>query len=417
MPRVSLIAMMGALFLGALPTTANAATRPDGLGWTSGWATAVQHPSQSEWISNWAYEGFKDQSVRQVVRVGVGGSKLRVRLTNAYGTAPLTLTGASIGKTAGGAAVRPDTMRTVRFGGSGTVVVPAGGRAVSDTVNLSVRAHEHVTVTLYFKGASGPATNHNLAVATSYRATGDHLRDPGAASFSERSTSWYYLAGLDVVDRAHARRDTIVAFGDSITDGQGATTDADRRYPDVLAQRLKRAGRTEVVLNSGIGGNRVLNDSACLGESFFNRFQRDVLDHPRARTVITMGGINDIMHGDTVPSACTVPNPKMTADALIDDYRQLIRAARADGVKVIGGTMPPFKGSPLFTDHGESVRDAVNQWIRTGGGFDGVVDFERALADPSDGDCLRPAYDSGDHLHPNDAGYRAMAEAVDLGAL
>ncbi|MFD9940432.1 SGNH/GDSL hydrolase family protein [Nonomuraea sp. NPDC059023] len=411
--RRPLIALLGAWSLVALPAPATATTNT----WTRGWAAAVQLPSQSEWISNWAYAGFGNHSVRQVVRVGAGGSSLRLRLSNVYGTAPLRLAGASIGRSAGGATVRPATMRTVRFGGSASVTIPAGGHMAADPVDLRVRAGEHVTVTLYLKDRTGPATNHNLAVATSYRATGDHTRNAGAAPFAERSTSWYYLASLDVSDRRPAKRETIVAFGDSITDGQAATTDADRRYPDVLAQRLKRAGRSEVVLNSGIGGNRVLNDSACLGESFLNRFRRDALDHPRVRTVITMGGINDIMHGDTAPSTCTTPNPKATSEALINGYRQLIRTAHAEGVKIIGGTIPPFKDSPLFTDHGESVRDAVNEWIRGGGEFDGIVDFDRALADPADTDRLRPAYDSGDRLHPSDAGYRAMAEAVDLAAL
>lgn len=234
-------------------------------------------------------------------------------------------------------------MRTIRFSGSASVTIPAGGLMVADPVALRVRAGEHVTVTLYLKDSTGPATNHNLAVATSYRATGDHLRNPGAAPFTERSTSWYYLAGLDVSSRRPAKRETIVAFGDSITDGQAATTDANRRYPDILAQRLKRAGRSEVVLNSGIGGNRLLNDSACLGESFLNRFRRDALDHPSVRTVITMGGINDIMHGDTAPSTCTTPNPKATSDALINGYRQLIRTAHAEGVKSSAGPSRPSR--------------------------------------------------------------------------
>ncbi|GAA0935745.1 SGNH/GDSL hydrolase family protein [Nonomuraea longicatena] len=401
----------------ALPlslTSLPAAAQPDDR-WAAGWVSAVQHPSANEWISSWAQQGFADQSVRQVVRVGAEGSRLRLRLSNIYGKTPLKLTGASIGKTAKGASVRPETLRPLRFRGAAGVTIPAGGRVAADPVTLPVEAREHVTVTLYFKGATGPATNHHLAAATSFRATGDRLRDPGAGAFSDKSTSWYFLEGLDVSGRSSTKRDTVVAFGDSITDGLGSTVDADRRYPDVLADRLAR--RSLTVLNSGIGGNRILNDSACFGEAATARFQRDVLDQPRVRTVIAMGGINDIMHGEMAPSQCTVPRPKMTADALIKGYRALIRAARADDIEIIGGTIPPFKGSPVYNEYGEGVRDTVNTWIRTGGEFDGVADFDRALADPADPDRLRPDFDSGDHLHLSDGGYRAMAEAVDLDEL
>ena len=206
----------------------------------------------------------------------------------------------------------------------------------------------------------------------------------------------------------------MATFGDSITDGYGATLDADDRYPDALARRL--AGRRPV-LNLGIAGNRLLNDSACLGERGLARFRWDVLDRPRVKSVIVLEGINDILLGLQEPTPCTTPAVKVSADDLIGGYRQLIRAAHARGVRIIGGTLLPAKGYAYLTDEAERIRDAVNAWIRTSGAFDAVVDFERAVADPTDPDRIRPGYDSGDHLHPNPAGYQAMADAIDLRTL
>lgn len=390
-----------AALIAALTTT----PAPAGC-WTAAWATAVQQPSADVWYPTWAEKGFANHSVRQVVRVTAGGSTIRIRLSNAYGSTPLRLTGASVGRAGTGAAVQAGTLRPLTFARSASVDIPTGGQAASDPIRLAVGAGEQLTVTLYFQGATGPSTYHNLAQATSYRASGDHTRDPEAGAFAETNTSWFYLSGVDVHDDGAA----VATFGDSMTDGYAATQDADNRYPDALARRL--AGRRPV-LNLGIGGNRLLNDSACLGERGLARIRWDVLDQPRVKTVIVLEGINDILLGLQEPTPCTTPAAKVSADDLIDGYRQLIRTAHTRGVRIIGGTILPAD----LPDEPEAVRDAVNAWIRTSGAFDAVVDFERAVADPADPDRIRSALDSGDHLHPNPAGYQAMADAVDLHTL
>ncbi|MER5999717.1 SGNH/GDSL hydrolase family protein [Nonomuraea angiospora] len=388
--------------LAAAPAPADAATGR----WAAAWATGVQQPSADVWYPTWAEKGFADHSVRQAVRVTAGGSAVRIRLSNAYGTTPLRLTGASVGKAGAGAAVQAGTLRPLTFAHAASVAVPTGGQVASDPVRLAVEPGERLTVTLYFQGATGPATYHNLAMATSYRASGDHTRDLGAAAFGETNSSWFYLSGVDVYGGEAA----VATFGDSITDGYAATQDADDRYPDALARRLN--GRRPV-LNLGIAGNRLLNDSACLGERGLTRFRWDVLGQPRVKTVIVLEGINDILLGMQDPTPCTTPVVKVSAADLIDGYRRLIRTAHARGVRIVGGTLLPA-GLP---GEAEAVRDAVNAWIRTGGEFDAVADFERAVADPADPDRIRPAFDSGDHLHPNSAGYRAMADTVDLHTL
>ncbi|WP_308250222.1 SGNH/GDSL hydrolase family protein [Sphaerisporangium fuscum] len=400
----TIAALATALTVSAAPADAQTG------GWTGAWATAAQQPSPDVWYPTWAEKGFSDHSVRQVVRVTADGSALRIRLSNAYGSTPLRLTGASVGKAGGGAAVLPGTLRQLTFARSASASIPAGGRTASDPVRLRVKAGERLTVTLYFHGDTGPSTYHNLAVATSYRATGDHTRDTGQAAFAETNTSWFYLSGVDVLAGGKA----VAAFGDSITDGLGATQDADDRYPDALARRL---GGRRPVLNLGIGGNRLLNDSACLGERGVTRFRRDVLDQPHVKTVIVLEGINDILLGLQQPTPCTIPAVKVSAGDLIAGYRKLIRAAHERGVRIIGGTLLPIKGAQYDSEEAERIRDETNAWIRSSGEFDAVVDFERAVADPGDPDRIRPAFDSGDHLHPNAAGYQAMADAVDLTAL
>ncbi|MEU3958484.1 SGNH/GDSL hydrolase family protein [Streptomyces buecherae] len=410
--------------------------------WSAGWAVPVQRPSAG-FEENWSEAGFDRQTVRQVVRVTGGGSAARIKLSNRYGEQPLRISGATIARGAGGAAVRPQTLRKLTFGNRPSVTIPAGGEGASDAAPLRVSAFDAVTVTLYFAEPTGPATFHAQAYAHSYRVRGDHRGDRTGSAFGERTRSWYYLSDVELTGTrpAHAphsgriadqagggaspdapggaarpgasRRGAVVAFGDSITDGYGSTVDANKRYPDQLAERLSAAGRARPVLNAGIGGNLLLNDSAWYGDRALARFERDVLDKPGVSSVIVFEGLNDIGFSE-VDLPTYKPNPQLSATELIDAYRELIARARAKGVRVVGATILPFKGAEYHTPRAEAKRQQINAWIRTSGEFDAYVDFAAALADPADPLALNPAYDSGDHKHPNDAGYRAMAEAIDL---
>lgn len=383
--------------------------------WRGGWAASPQ-PASSTLGANWSEAGFARQTVRQVVRVSTGGTQARIELSNRYGRTPLKVAGATIARAGQGASVQDGSVRALTFGGGRSATVPAGGELLSDGVGLKLRALESVTVTLYLDAPTGPATFHSLASATSYRANGDHRADVGAAAFTETSQSWYYLSGVEVAGGRSAHRAGVVAFGDSITDGYGATLDANNRYPDELAERFAATGRPRSVVNEGIGGNQLTHDTSWAGEKAVARFGKDVLNAPDVGTVIVLEGINDIgmseSQGGPVP-----PSPEVSVEQLIAAQRELIRQAHAKGVKVIGATLTPFKGAAYYSERGEIKRDALNDWIRTSGEFDGVVDLDRALSDPADRDRMAAAYDVGDHLHPNDAGYRAMAEAVDLDTL
>ncbi|TDB90465.1 SGNH/GDSL hydrolase family protein [Actinomadura sp. KC216] len=399
------------------------ATAGTGTTWHGAWTAAVMRPSGAPWFATWAERGFADESVRQVIRVSTGGTDVRIRLSNAYGRTPLHVTGATIGRTAGGAAggaaVRPGTIRQLHFAGSPSTTIPAAGRAVSDPVALAAEPRDQLTITLYFAGATGPATYHQLSMTTTYRATGDHHRDPAAAAYTDAVEpgfgSWYYLEGVETSGgRPHHR--AVVAFGDSITDGFGATVDGDDRYPDALARRLLAAGRPHPVLNAGIGSNKLLTDSACGGDAGVSRFTRDALDQPGVGTAVVLIGVNDIQLHDDRMCGVDRDDPPVTARRLIDGYRTLIRAARARNVKIIGGTLTPFQGSAGWTDEGESIRDEVNRWIRSGGAFDAVADFDRAL-DPAGTGRIPDGLHMGDHIHPSPAGYRAMADAINPAAL
>ncbi|PPK71342.1 SGNH/GDSL hydrolase family protein [Actinokineospora auranticolor] len=409
MKRLAALVLVAAVVPAFVPGTAGAG---QARGWTTATWSASPHRQSADLGPNWGVDGFDNHTVRQVVRVSAGGPALRVRLSNAYGSTPLRVGGATVARAGDGAAVRPGTVRNLAFDGKRSVVVPAGRDVVTDLAVLPVSPLEKLTVTLYLPEKTGPATGHTFAAATSYRAAGDHRSDTAAAAFGETTEAWYYLSGVETVDPA-PRRDVVVAFGDSITDGAGSTMNGDNRYPDELAERLR--GKRPVV-NAGIGGNRVTNDSPCFGERATARFDRDALAQPGVRTVILLEGINDIGFSD-FDFVCAKPNPAVTAADLIAGYRELIRKAHAKHVRVVGATLLPYKGAMYFSDRGEGVRDEVNAWIRTSGEFDAVVDFDRVTADPADRDSLLPAYDSGDHLHPSDAGYRAMAAAVDLSTL
>ncbi|GGV01059.1 hypothetical protein GCM10010182_18130 [Actinomadura cremea] len=384
--------------------------------WTQSWGTAMQRPiaGGEDEGANWSVEGFGDQSLRQVVRLSTGGERIRIRLSNLYGTAPLPVAAAAVGRSAGGAKVWPDTTATLTFGGARTAIVPPGGELVSDPVPLAAAPLEKLAITLRFARNTGPATFHRFTTQPAYRASGDHLSDVGSDAYTQTTDALYYLAGVEVTG---GNAGSVVAFGDSLVDGVGATRGADARLPDALAERLAAARRPLGVVNAGIGGNRARHDSACSGDRATGRFARDVLDRPGVSSVIVHLGANDIR--DSLGDPCLAPGGPATAKQVIEAQRQLIRAARKRGLKVVGTTIVPMKGAlfPMWTPQVEKERDAINHWIRTGGEFDAVLDADRIIADPADPDRPRLSYVFEDGLHPNDAGYQALARGIDLNAL
>jgi lysophospholipase L1-like esterase len=364
---------------------------------------------------NLALPGFANQTVRDIVFTSVGGSDIRIRLSNASGTRPLRVGAVSVGVAAGGAAVATGSPLPVLFGNRTSVTVPAGADVLSDPVALATSPLEKLAVSIYLPDATGPATYHEYAQQVNYVAAGDHAGDAGPAAFTASARSWYFLDGVDVTGELKGAY-SVVAVGDSITDGLGSATNANARWPDDLARRLDLAfgNAAPGVVDEGIGGNRLLNGSACYGPSAVRRFARDVLDRAGVRYVLLLEGINDIGYSQGRDAGCIAPNTDVSAAQIIDGYKKLISAAHAHGVKIVGCTLTPFRGSFTWRPAAQTKWNEVNHWIRTSGAFDGVADFARAVAAPGHPEYLNPAYNSGDGLHPNDAGYAAMADAVNL---
>jgi lysophospholipase L1-like esterase len=408
-------ALLVVVGLAAAPASAEPAG--GGPAWVGGWGVAELHANDMGLSPNWSVAGFDNQTVRQVIRTSTGGAALRVRLSNVYGEAPLHVSGATIAKAGAGGSVVPGTLRPLRFNHQPAPVIAAGQELLSDPVPMATVPLEHLTVTLYFAGPTGPATNHTIGSATSYRAPGDHRFAVDGAVFTETSESYYFLSEVDVLTRG---KNVVVAFGDSITDGAFSTVDADNRYPDELSERLLAAGKPLAVLNSGIGGNRMLDSSPCFGDKPSERFARDVLDRPGVRTVIVSEAINDIV-ALTLPEStpCASRYESLDVQQLIDAHQELIDRAHARGIRIVGGTVLPYKNNiyGIWTEEGEAIRDALNNWILTSGEYDAVVNFDAAVANPGAPDELNPAYNGGDGLHPNDAGYHAMAAAINLSTL
>nr|WP_234016795.1 SGNH/GDSL hydrolase family protein [Streptomyces sp. LaPpAH-108] len=345
--------------------------------------------------------GGADRSYRLLVRTSVGGSELRVRLSNAFGDRPLRVNAVRAGLSERGAAVRDN--RPLAFHGRASVTIPRGAVVWSDPLRGRVPAGALLAVSLHTPDATGPATGHALALRTSYTARGDHTADDGAAPWTRTTDSWWYLDAVAVRPDRPATG-AVAVLGDSITDGWGSTPGRDRRWPDLLARRLARTPLAGVA-GEGISGNRVLSDGGG-GPSALARLDRDALDLPGVRTVILFAGVNDLKAGTGV-----------TAAELVAGYREIVRRAHAAGRCVMGATVAPFRGWPQWSPGAEAVRREVNDRVRTGVGFDAVADFDRALRDPRRPERLRPAYDSGDHLHPDDRGMRALADAIDLDRL
>lgn len=407
--RRTLLAVFGTLTglaLTAVPlSTAHVASAATPLAQSKGTRVSAWSPSMTT-----GGPSFTDQTIRMVVHSSVSGSGARITLSNRYSATPLDVGAVDVAVQASGGEATRGTTRNITFGGSHHVTIPAGEEAVSDVVPISVTAGENLLVSLYVPGTTGMSTWHSDAFDTTYLASGNHTGDDGAAAFGTTTTSWYYLAGLDVVSAT--ARGTVVAFGDSITDGYHSSTGTYSRWPDFLGRRLGAgpAPQKLSVVDAGIGGNRVLTDVPNLwqGVSALKRFGHDALGQPGVKDVILFEGINDIGN-DAGPDG-----RPLTAQDLANGYRTLIDEAHAAHVSVIGATLMPDEGNGYYTPAAETIRQSVNQWIRTSGAFDGVIDFDRTMRDPANPAALNPAYDAGDHIHPNDEGMKAMADAVDL---
>ncbi|MEU6137863.1 SGNH/GDSL hydrolase family protein [Nocardioides sp. NPDC047086] len=352
--------------------------------------------------------GLADRSVRNLVHTSLGGSGVRISLSNAFGDRPVTFASVHLGLAGDGAAVVSGTNRSLTFDGAEEVTVAPGTEVLSDPLEATVPADTTLAVSFHVVGESGPITGHDVATQISYlsgTSGADVAGEESGAAFTTQISRWYWVESV-VVEKPR-RVKTAVFFGDSITDGNGSTVGADRRYPDLLADRVAAssyAGRFGV-MNEGISANRVLTDGTG-GQRALDRFRRDVLDQPGVSTVVLLAGINDIRWDDADD-----------ASDLIVAYRDLIAQAHAEDVCVVGATLTPYEGGSRYTPARDRVRVAVNEWILTSGEFDGVVDFDAATRDPERPARFLPAYDSGDHLHPGDAGYAAMADAFDLSLL
>jgi len=393
-----------------------AGARSVGPNWVGSWAAAEQVPEARNALAS---ADLHDATLRQMVHLSIGGSTLRVHLSNAFGTRPLDFTSVHIARpvSADSSRIDPASDRALSFSGHADVTLPAGAEYLSDPIAFRAAPESSLAITFHIDEPPAVETSHPGSRATSYLVHGDHVGDadlPGAMKFDH----WFNIDGVDVSAAPDAA--AIVAFGDSITDGHGSTTNGNDRWPDDLAHRLltaTEAARPLGVLNEGIGGNRLLLDG--LGPNALARFDRDVLARPGVRYLIVLEGINDIgmfgLQGGQQGSPTQSAHDALV-QTIIGAYEQMILRAHAHHIRVFGGTLTPFRGSAYYEADpiSEADRQAVNRWIRAPGHFDAVIDFDRALRDPARPQQMLPVYDSGDHLHPSPAGCRAMAAAVPL---
>lgn len=396
---------MAASVLVCLPGAASAK-------WVASWSAAPHAPLGTE--GPFAAASYENVTISQILRLSEGGDKLRVRFSNRYGAMPLAIGAARIVRIDDAGKEITGTARTLTFGGAGEALIPRGAPFVSDAVALDVPSLSRVKVEVYLPRATGPCTCHltgqdELAVSPPGNFVGKPFEPVSKAQFRA------FLSVVEV-DSAQALG-TIVAYGDSITDGVGSTPGANRRWPDILANRLQAAGKRWAVANQAISGNRVLSPG--MGESALARFDEDVLSLPEVRYMIVFEGVNDIGNrfgpsrgGPNLPG---MDQPQITVEEMIAGYKQLIARAHEKGIKVIGSPIGPYKGASYWSEEGEAARQKINDWILTGGAFDGIVRLDTAFADPADPRQMREGYHMGDHLHGSDAGLKAVGDSIDLG--
>jgi lysophospholipase L1-like esterase len=403
-PRRSPYLVLCLLTLFCNPNNATAATSPDH--WVGTWATspvAAKNPS-----GTFSAPDTDGTTLREIVHISIGGPTVRLILTNEFGLDPLTIGAAQIALSAGAGAITPATAATITFSGKPSVVIPPGALMVSDPIPFKVAPAANLAISLFLPSQPvSQLTRHAFADQTNYLVPGNVVT---ATSLDTPQTffSWDFLKGVDVT--ADTKSAAIVTFGDSITDGAHSTRDSNARWPDVLASRLHADKKTANlgILNEGIGGNRILHDNT--GPSALARFDRDVIAQAGVKYLVIMESINDIGHA-TDPAK---PYDVVTAEDLIAGLTQLATRAHTHGIKVYGATLTPFVGAKYQSAEGETMRQAINTWIRTTNQFDGVIDFDKVTTDPTHPGMFLPLDDSGDHLHPGDAGYKAMGESIDL---
>jgi lysophospholipase L1-like esterase len=372
--------------------------------WVGAWSTATYDPGPLSVNNPVVRDGIANQTVRNIIHLSAGGRAIRVRLSNVWGDRPVRFEEVTVQ----GAAKK----QAVSFGGLQAITILRGALALSDSVPLDVHAGEDLTISLVHRESLSGHVTIGGGSQTNF------LIGPGDTE--KKLSAWFFLEGLDVLSS-----DTIgaiVAFGDSITAGAASTQNANARWPDVLARRLREDGQAPKlsVLNAGIGGNRVLSNSPCFGENALARLARDVFGQTGVRAVILFEGTNDLGHpeskleGRPPELRSCLASPRVTAEGMIEAYRQFIAQVHEKGLKVFGATILPYQGYPAWTQEAEDRREAINRWIMTSGSFDGTIDFSAAVADPANPHRLAPEKDGGDHLHPNDAGHKALADAIDL---
>jgi lysophospholipase L1-like esterase len=422
MKKTKSLRLILAIFMATVLSFAALAQNTKGGGhWVTAWSSAMHAP--------FAFGGpaspiFDSRTVRMVVRPTIGGERARIRLSNEFGNTALPIGAVHIALVSQGDKIVPESDHALTFGGKGSLSIPPGAPMLSDPVDLKFPAFSEIAVSIWLSGSTGNVTTHLWAQHETYISESGDFSAKASIPNATVGTSWFWLSDLEVLisDQTAAT----LTLGDSITDGVGAKQGDYKDWPDLLANRLaaQKGVPAMAVVNTGIGGNRVLHDGA--GVSALARFDRDVLARPGVVNLILLEGINDIgwphikippQQQGSAPSGSPFPKEFVSAQEIIAGYQQIIDRAHQHGIKVFGATLTPYEGADYYSTDGEAIRAAVNQWIRTSGAFDGVFDFDAAVRDPKSPTRFRDGYHSGDNLHPSATGYQAMAEVIDLSVL